>query len=133
MMEHFDPEADAYEPGFEMKTKQALNAEAETRRTVRRMLYGMLLAAAILLTFHSGALLTYVRGLPIGTVEDTIIALTQAWHEQMEKNGATVLFAEMREWFQGVHDATWDDVEEAVSGPKKSGETPEDMRGGVSG
>lgn len=131
MMEHMDPEADAYAPGFQMITNQELNAEAETARAFKRVFWAMLLAAFVLLTFHSGALVTYVRGLPIGPVEDTIIAVTEAWHEQMDRNGVTALMEEMRAGVAAVHDATWADVDDLVSGRTRPGPPPEDLRGGV--
>ncbi len=131
MMEHIDPEADAYEPGFEMKPKATLNAELETTGTFKRMFYAMLLAAFILALFHSAALVTYVRGLPIGPVEDTIIAVSEAWHEQMQRNGMTGLFATMDEQMKTLHDATWEDVEALRSGARHVGEPPADLRGGV--
>ena len=112
-MEHIDPEADAYEPGFDMKPKALQNAELETARTFKRVFYAMLFATFILALFHSAALVTYVRGLPIGPVEDTIIAVSEAWHEQMQRNGLTELFVVMDEQVKELHDATWDDVEAA--------------------
>ena len=130
MMDHIDPEADAYEPGFEMKPKASLNAENETTLTFKRSLYAMLFGMVILALFHSASLVTYVRGLPIGPVEDTVIAVSEAWHEQMDKNGMTELFTLMDESVTALHDATWDDFDAFVSGLKQ-GEPPEDLRGGV--
>ena len=130
MMDHIDPEADAYEPGFEMKLKASLNAENETTLTFKRSLYAMLFGMVILALFHSASLVTYVRGLPIGPVEDTVIAVSEAWHEQMDKNGMTELFTLMDEGVTALHDATWDDFDAFVSGLKQ-GEPPEDLRGGV--
>ena len=130
MMDHIDPEADAYEPGFEMKPKASLNAENETTLTFKRSLYAMLFGMVILALFHSASLVTYVRGLPIGPVEDTVIAVSEAWHEQMDKNGMTELFTLMDESVTVLHDATWDDFDAFVSGLKQ-GEPPEDLRGGV--
>lgn len=130
MMEHIDPEADAYEPGFEMKPKASLNAETETTKTFKRALYAMLFGMFILALFHSASLVNYVRGLPIGPVEDTVIAVSEAWHEQMDKNGMTELFTLMDESVTTLHDATWDDFNAFVSGLKQ-GEPPEDLRGGV--
>jgi len=130
MMEHIDPEADAYEPGFEMKPKASLNAENETTKTFKRSLYAMLFGLLILALFHSASLVNYVRGLPIGPVEDTVIAVSEAWHEQMEKNGMTELFTLLDEGVTALHDATWDDFDAFVQGLKQ-GEPPEDLRGGV--
>jgi len=130
MMEHIDPEADAYEPGFEMTPKAQLNAEAETGRTFKRAFYAMMLGLFILSLFHSGSLVTYVRGLPIGPVEDTIIAVTEAWHEQMQRNGLTALYGELNETVTAIHDATWEDVDIFFS-QTRTGETPEELRGGV--
>lgn len=130
MMEHIDPEADAYEPGFEMRPKASLNAEAETTRTFKRSFYAMLFGLFILMLFHSASLVTYVRGLPIGPVEDTVIAVSEAWHEQMERNGLTALYGLLDETMQAVHDATWGDVDRILDG-RVTGEPPEDLRGGV--
>ena len=130
MMEHIDPEADAYEPGFEMKPRASLNAEAETTRTFKRVLYAMLFGFVILALFHSASLVTYVRGLPIGPVEDTVIAVSEAWHEQMQRNGLTELFTLMDERMQAIHDATWDDVNAALDG-RAGADAPADLRGGV--
>jgi len=130
MMDHIDPEADAYEPGFEMRPKATMNAEGETTRTFKRALYAMLFGMLILALFHSASLVTYVRGLPIGPVEDTIIAVSEAWHEQMQKNGLTELFTLMDERVTALHDATWEDVDVFVRGLRDGGQ-PEDLRGGV--
>jgi hypothetical protein len=130
MMEHIDPEADAYEPGFEMTPKAQLNAEGETRKTFKRVLLAMLLGLFVLSLFHSASLVTYVRGLPIGPVEDTIIAVTEAWHEQMQRNGLTALYGELNAAIVAIHDATWEDVDALLS-QSRTGDAPEELRGGV--
>ncbi|WP_425063378.1 hypothetical protein [Pyruvatibacter mobilis] len=130
MMEHIDPEADAYEPGFEMTPKAQLNAEGETRKTFKRILLAMLLGLFVLSLFHSASLVTYVRGLPIGPVEDTIIAVTEAWHEQMQRNGLTALYGELNAAVVAIHDATWEDVDALLS-QSRTGDAPEELRGGV--
>ena len=130
MMEHIDPEADAYEPGFEMTPKAQLNAEGETRKTFKRVLLAMLLGLFVLSLFHSASLVTYVRGLPIGPVEDTIIAVTEAWHEQMQRNGLTALYGELNDAVVAIHDATWKDVDALLS-QSRTGDAPEELRGGV--
>ncbi|GGD04791.1 hypothetical protein GTQ45_02885 [Pyruvatibacter mobilis] len=130
MMEHIDPEADAYEPGFEMTPKAQLNAEGETRKTFKRVLLAMLLGLFVLSLFHSASLVTYVRGLPIGPVEDTIIAVTEAWHEQMQRNGLTALYGELNAAVVAIHDATWEDVDALLS-QSRTGDAPEELRGGV--
>lgn len=130
MMEHIDPEADAYEPGFEMTPKAQLNAEGETRKTFKRVLLAMMLGLFVLSLFHSASLVTYVRGLPIGPVEDTIIAVTEAWHEQMQRNGLTALYGELNAAVVAIHDATWEDVDALLS-QSRTGDAPEELRGGV--
>jgi len=130
MMEHIDPEADAYEPGFEMTPKAQLNADGETRKTFKRVLLAMLLGLFVLSLFHSASLVTYVRGLPIGPVEDTIIAVTEAWHEQMQRNGLTALYGELNAAVVAIHDATWEDVDALLS-QSRTGDAPEELRGGV--
>jgi len=130
MMEHIDPEADAYEPGFEMTPKAQLNAEGETRKTFKRVLLAMSLGLFVLSLFHSASLVTYVRGLPIGPVEDTIIAVTEAWHEQMQRNGLTALYGELNAAVVAIHDATWEDVDALLS-QSRTGDAPEELRGGV--
>lgn len=131
MMEHIDPEADAYAPGFQMIPNREINAEAETSRAFKRMFWAMLLAGFVLLVFNSAALVSYVRGLPIGPVEDTIIALSETWHEQMARNGATAFVEEVHGAIARLRAATWEDVHDLTVRLTRSGPPPEDLRGGV--
>jgi hypothetical protein len=63
-------------------------------------------------------------------VEDTIIAVTEAWHEQMQRNGLTALYGELNAAVVAIHDATWEDVDALLS-QSRTGDAPEELRGGV--
>lgn len=61
--------------------------EAETARSITRMSFALGVAALLLLVFNSGSLLTWVNGLGVGPVQDTVVSLASGWNGQMEEQG----------------------------------------------
>ena len=102
--------------------------EVETIRTRAKMMRAMLIAALFLAIFNSTSLVQYVRGLPTGKVEDTVIALAETWHEHMNKNRLTELIVVIRGKVLAFKESSWSDLAIAVGLSDNSVAAPDDLR-----
>ncbi len=84
--------------------------EIETSCNYRLMLRAMILTALMLAVFNSNALVSWVRDLPAGDIEDVVIAYAETWHGWMEERGLSDLMTAMREQIQSLKETTWDDL-----------------------
>lgn len=81
--------------------------DEDTGRNYRRMLRTLLVAALLLGIFNSGALFSWVRGLPAGTIEAGIIVSSETWHHWMEEAGVSDYIVRIREQIQSLKNADW--------------------------
>lgn len=79
----------------------------DTGRNWVRVLSAMILAAVLMAVFNSEALLGWVRGLPVGGIEEKIIAGVEVWHGWMTSYGAGDFIAMVREQVRLAKDTTW--------------------------
>ncbi|MEQ8327912.1 hypothetical protein [Parvibaculum sp.] len=89
---------------------QALQ-EAETRRSVMRMSFALVVAAALLLAFNSQSLVTWVNGFEVGPVQDTIVSLAARWNGQMEEQGLDTPAKTVRGEVNEARNMDWAEVE----------------------
>lgn len=99
------------EDGWEASSRVELQTAEHTRRAVARFTRAMWITVAILLAFNSERLVTWVNGFGVGPVQDTVVALSIAWNEQMQKRGFTELSVAARVKVQELRGASWAEVE----------------------
>ena len=83
---------------------------AETPANRRRVLCALVIAAVILTTFNSGALVHYARGLADGPLGVGPLEVLESWHETMESNGITRLAESIRGGMIGARETSWADL-----------------------
>lgn len=83
------------------------DGERETHHQAGRVRRAFVLSVLLLVLFHSSALVSLVRELPVGPVEDGIVALAETWHGQMEKNGFTDPGIRVRDWVRELRTIDW--------------------------
>lgn len=102
------------EDGWEAASRVELQTAEHTRRAVARFTRAMWITLAILLVFNSERLVTWVNGFGVGPVQDTVVALSVAWDEQMLKRGFTELSVAARSKVDALRGASWAEVEVRV-------------------
>lgn len=107
-----------------------LQREEETSRNVGRFTLAMWIAAAMLLFFNSGQLVTVVNGFGVGPVQDAVVALSTTWNEQMEKNGLTKPVATIRGAVDRWRGSDWNELR-AKWAPKTRREGAVELRGAL--
>ena len=85
-------------------------SEEDTSQNRGRMLIAMLVATLLLGVLNSTGLLSWVRGLPAGPVEDRIIMSAETWHEWMEDRGLDEYMAGMRKLVETLKEVNWQDI-----------------------
>jgi len=83
------------------------HAPEDTRRNYIRLQKALLVAALMLGIFDSGGLLSWVRGLPAGPIEDRIIVSVETWHGWMEDRGLSDYLARVRKYVQSLKEKGW--------------------------
>lgn len=79
----------------------------ETYRHAQLLLKAMLFAVLFMAVFNSEALLSWVRDLPAGTIEDEIIRRVEIWHGWMETAGVSEPITAARKLVLSWKEATW--------------------------
>ncbi len=82
-------------------------SEEQTSRNRGHMLLAILVATLMLGVFNSNALVSWVRGLPAGDIEDRIISTTEIWNGWMEKRGLDEYMAAARKYIENMKEANW--------------------------
>lgn len=85
----------------------AWRIEGETQRNVGRFVRVMWITLAVLALFNSAQLVNVVNGFGVGPVQDTIVAVTATWNEQMEKNKLDQPAVVIRNTVLHLHDLKW--------------------------
>ena len=83
----------------------------ETPRNRRRVLAALVVAALVLTTFNSGALVHYARGLADGPMGPQLIALSETWHDMMTAGRMTRITEEVRARVADVRQISWQDLQ----------------------
>ena len=83
---------------------------AETSGNRYRVLCALVVAAVILATFNSGALVHYARGLADGPLGPGPVEVSESWHEMMEAKGITRLVEAIRGGVMGAREISWADL-----------------------
>ena len=126
------------EGGWEAASRAELRQAEETRRSVARFTRAMWISVFILLFFNSSQLVTFVNGFEVGPVQDAVVALSNTWDEQMQKNGLTEPAAAIRAEMEDLQATGWEElrarfpaVERALTAlrPKLTGDDP--LNGGL--
>lgn len=90
----------------------------ETAHLRSRVLRAMLLAALILAIINSNALVQYARSLPIDvideTIEDQIVATTEAWHDQLTNLHITEFISLIQNRLSRAQQTNWLDVQNTL-------------------
>ena len=79
----------------------------ETPARVAQVRRGYVIAFLMLLVFNSTALVSLVRELPVGPVEDAVVALSETWAEQMARNGFARPEQFVRDLVTDLKEASW--------------------------
>lgn len=119
------------EQGWEAVPRGFLREERETHYQIGRLWRALIIAAAVLALLNSGRLVTMVSGLSVGPVEDTIIVMSETWHEQMNERGLAQFAEDVRAKIDAWRAATWDDVEEELPAGEREGALLRGAQGGV--
>lgn len=106
--------------GWEAASKDELQGAEQTRRAVSRFTRAMWLGVVLLLFFNSSQLVTYVNGFEVGPVQDTVVAMSKTWNEQMEKNGLHEPFLEVRDVMTRLQSMNWQEVGAGVEAAQRS-------------
>lgn len=89
----------------------AWRIEGETQANVGRFVRVMWISLAILAMFNSAQLVNVVNGFGVGPVQDTIVAVTTTWNEQMERNRLDQPVAMIRNTVLRLHDLHWSELQ----------------------
>ncbi len=104
---HWKKPADFDAPWFQSSRDRP--TPEDTRRNRARMLQAMLVATLMLGIFNSNALVSWVRGLPAGPVEDRIIFLAETWNDWMDAGGLSDYMADLRTYVRSLKEKRWQD------------------------
>tara|TARA_R110000868_G_scaffold12547_1_gene59809 strand:+ start:3267 stop:3662 length:396 start_codon:yes stop_codon:yes gene_type:complete len=88
----------------------AWKIEGETQARVGQFVRVMWISLAILAVFNSAQLVNVVNGFGVGPVQDTIVAVTATWNEQMERNKLDQPVAVIRNTVLRLHDLQWSEL-----------------------
>ncbi|MEX0840611.1 MAG: hypothetical protein WD034_13855, partial [Parvibaculum sp.] len=99
------------EDGWEAASRVELQTAEHTRRAVARFARALWITVALLLVLNSGRLVTWTNGFGVGPVQDTVVALSAAWNEQMGRTGLGDLSVVARERLDMWRMMRWSDVE----------------------
>lgn len=109
VVERFD-DLGELEEGWTTVSKTELRDEEITRKSVTRVRRAFLTTILILLLLNSAGLVQLVQGLSIGPVQDTIIVMSETWHEEMERHGVADVLSGIRTGVSEFVQRPWDDV-----------------------
>ncbi|MEX1152954.1 hypothetical protein [Parvibaculum sp.] len=99
------------EDGWEAASRVELQTAEHTRRAVARFARALWITAALLLVLNSARLVTWTNGFGVGPVQDTVVALSAAWNEQMGRAGLGDPSEAAREKLDTWRMMRWSDVE----------------------
>lgn len=99
------------EDGWEAASRVELQTAEHTRRAVARFARALWITAALLLVLNSERLVTWTNGFGVGPVQDTVVALSVAWNEQLQRAGVGELSIAAREKMNEWRGKRWSDVE----------------------
>ncbi|MGK2741271.1 hypothetical protein ACSHT0_10270 [Tepidicaulis sp. LMO-SS28] len=105
--------------GWETVPRGFFREEKETHYQVGRIWRSLLVAVAVLALLNSERLVTMVSGLSVGPVEDTVIVMSETWHQQMEERGLAQLAEDIRARIEAWRAAMWDDLGEEETGARQ--------------
>ncbi|WOF75094.1 hypothetical protein QMT40_002757 [Parvibaculaceae bacterium PLY_AMNH_Bact1] len=109
VVERFD-DLGELEEGWTTVSKSELREEEITRKSATRVRRAFLITVLMLLLLNSAGLLQLVQGLSIGPVQDTIIVMSETWHEEMERHGVADVLSDIRTRVAEFVQQPWDDV-----------------------
>lgn len=109
VVERFD-DLGELEEGWTTVSKSELRDEEITRKSATRVRRAFLMTVFILLLLNSAGLVQLVQGLSIGPVQDTVIVMSETWHEEMERHGVADILSGIRSHVTEFVQRPWDDV-----------------------
>lgn len=107
--------------GWETVPRGFFREEKETHYQVGRVWRALIVAVAVLALLNSDRLVTMVSGLSVGPVEDTIIVMSETWHEQMELRGPARWAETIRARIGAWRETGWDDLRPEDGVPEEEG------------
>ncbi|MBG51806.1 MAG: hypothetical protein JJ939_09330 [Alphaproteobacteria bacterium] len=113
----------ALEEGWTTLSRADLRAENATRGAVRRVTRTLIISVLILLLFNSEGLVRLVQGLSVGPVQNTIIVMSETWHEEMVRHGVAGVLEDIRGEVAALMQTGWDAVGLELDGVHLSGES----------
>lgn len=96
-------------PWMPPELEDIIEDDVQVSKNPPRMLLALLVATFLLAVFNSGALVNWVRKLPAGPVEDSIIVSAETWHDWMETEGLSDYIDTMRKSVQSLKKVNWSD------------------------
>ena len=85
----------------------AAEDDVETSKSVRAVVIAMAITFVMLLVFNSDGLRSWARDLPQGSLSDSVIVATEAWHQQMETIGFSAPKKIVRGWMERIRELEW--------------------------
>lgn len=106
--------------GSAAQVRAEWDGERETHHQAGRVRRAFVLSVLLLILFHSSALVSLARDLPVGPVEDGIVALAETWHGQMKKNGFTDPGTRVRDWVSELRTIDWTEIGVWLNGKRET-------------